>query len=376
MRYLLRHCTLYTGTTVLHHHALLVHEGRIEAILPELVAPDDVPVVDGRGLNVAPGLLDAQMYGAEGQLFSVVPGPEALRALTQHAFRHGTTGVLATMPTNSLSMLHAALEAGQEFRREQAGLLGIHLEGPYINPAKKGAHQQKFIQAPTVAEIDELLKRANGVLKMMTLAPEVATPAVVARLREAGVVLSAGHSNATYAQATQGFRTGFGAATHLFNAMSGLQGREPGLVGAVYDDAAAQASIIADGVHCDFAAVRISKKLLGERLFLITDAVTESQQGAYRFRRQGNHFVDEQGTLAGSALTLPLAVRNCVEHVGLPLAEALRMASLYPARLLGLSDQLGYLETGYAADFWLFDDELNAVATACAGELTWHPPQA
>ncbi|WP_180754333.1 N-acetylglucosamine-6-phosphate deacetylase [Hymenobacter sp. DG01] len=376
MRYLLRNCTLYTGTTVLHHHALLVEEGRIKAILPELVAPDDVPVVDGRGLNVAPSLLDAQVYGAEGQLFSVAPGPEALRALTRHAFRHGTTGVLATMPTNSLSMMHAALEAGQEFRREQPGLLGIHLEGPYINPAKKGAHQPEFIQAPTVAEIEELLKRANGVLKIMTLAPEVATPAVVARLREAGVVLSAGHSNATYTQATEGFRTGFGAATHLFNAMSGLQGREPGLVGAVYDDAAAQASIIADGVHCDFAAVRISKKLLGERLFLITDAVTESQQGAYRFRRQGNHFVDEQGTLAGSALTLPLAVRNCVEQVGLPLAEALRMASLYPARLLGLDDQLGYLETGYSADFWLFDDELNAAATACAGKLVWHSAEA
>ncbi len=376
VRYLLRNCTLYTGTTVLHHHALLVEEGRIKAILPELVAPDDVPVVDGRGLNVAPSLLDAQVYGAEGQLFSVAPGPEALRALTRHAFRHGTTGVLATMPTNSLSMMHAALEAGQEFRREQPGLLGIHLEGPYINPAKKGAHQPEFIQAPTVAEIEELLKRANGVLKIMTLAPEVATPAVVARLREAGVVLSAGHSNATYTQATEGFRTGFGAATHLFNAMSGLQGREPGLVGAVYDDAAAQASIIADGVHCDFAAVRISKKLLGERLFLITDAVTESQQGAYRFRRQGNHFVDEQGTLAGSALTLPLAVRNCVEQVGLPLAEALRMASLYPARLLGLDDQLGYLETGYSADFWLFDDELNAAATACAGKLVWHSAEA
>ncbi|GGG52779.1 N-acetylglucosamine-6-phosphate deacetylase [Hymenobacter glacieicola] len=329
-------------------------------------------MVDGLGLNVAPGLLDLQVYGAAGQLFSVEPSLEALQTLTEHAFEQGTTGVLATMPTNSLDMMRAALKVGREFQRQRPGLLGIHLEGPYINPVKKGAHQQEFIHAPSVAEIDALLEVAGGVLKMMTLAPEVATPAVVARLREAGVVLSAGHSNATYSQAAEGFRGGFAAATHLFNAMSALQGREPGLVGAVYDDPAAQASIIADGVHCSFAAVRISKKMLAERLFLITDAVTESQQGAYRFRRQDNHFVDEQGTLAGSALTLPQAVRNCVEHVGLPLAEALRMASLYPARVLGLDDQLGYLETGYTADFWLFDEQLAPVATARAGELVWH----
>lgn len=372
VRYLLRNCTLYTGTSVLHHHALLIDGSRIEAILPEVAAPTDLPQVDGRGLNVAPGLLDLQVYGAEGQLFSVQPTTAALEALTSFAFRHGTTGVLATMPTNSLAMMHAALEAGREFQRHHPGLLGIHLEGPYLNPVKKGAHQPEFIHAPAVAEIDELLRTADGVLKMMTLAPEVATPAVVARLREADVVLAAGHSNATYAEATRGFGAGFAAATHLFNAMSGLQGREPGLVGAVYDHPSARASIIADGVHCDFASVRISKKLLQERLFLITDAVTESQQGAYRFRRQANHFVDEQGTLAGSALTLPLAVSNCVEQVGLPLAEALRMASLYPARLLGLDDQVGYLETGYAADFWLFDDELTAAATARAGELVWH----
>lgn len=372
MRYLLRNCTIYTGATVLPHYTLLINDGRIEAVLPAVAAPTDVPVVDGRGLNAAPGLLDLQVYGANGRLFSVEPGPEALAALTAHAFRHGTTGVLATMPTNSWDLMRTALEVGREFQRSQPGLLGIHLEGPYINPAKKGAHQQEFIKVPTETEIDELLKVADGVLKIMTLAPEVATPGVVARLREAGVVLSAGHSNATFAEAMGGFRQGFTMATHLFNAMSALQGREPGLVGAVYDNSQATASIIADGVHTSFAAVRISKKMLGERLLLITDAVTESQQGAYRFRRQENHFVDEQGTLAGSALTLPEAVRNCVQHAGIPLYEALCMASLYPARALGLDTRLGYLEAGYPADFWLFDDALNAQATARAGEIVWH----
>ncbi|TGD83096.1 N-acetylglucosamine-6-phosphate deacetylase [Hymenobacter wooponensis] len=375
MRYLLRNCTFYTGTAVLTQHALLVENGKIGAFLPDAPGlPTDGPVVDGRGLSVAPGLLDLQIYGAAGQLFSVAPGLEALEALAQHTFRHGTTGFMATMPTNSWQMMRAALEVGREFQRQYPalGLLGIHLEGPYINPVKKGAHKEEFIHAPTVAEIDELLKLADGVLKIMTLAPEVATPAVVARLREAGVVLSAGHSNATYAQAAAGFREGFTAATHLFNAMSALQGREPGMVGAIYDAAEAHASIIADDIHCDFAAVRISQKILGERLFLITDAVTDSTHGAYRFQLRHDHYVDEQGILGGSALTMPQAVRNCVEHVGLSLEESLRMATLYPARVIGLDDRLGQLREGYAADFFLFDADLQVHATARQGELHWH----
>jgi N-acetylglucosamine-6-phosphate deacetylase len=349
MHYLLRNCTFYTGTAVLTHHALLIENGQITALLPDDTSslPADVPVVDGRGLSVAPGLLDLQIYGAAGQLFSVSPGLEALQALARHTFRHGTTGFMATMPTNSWGMMRMALEVGREFQRHHPalGLLGIHLEGPYINPLKKGAHQQEFIHAPTVAEIDELLKLADGVLKIMTLAPEVATPAVVARLREAGVVLSAGHSNATYGQASTGFREGFTAATHLFNAMSALQGREPGMVGAIYDAPDTQASIIADGIHCDFTSVRISKKIMQERLFLITDAVTDSTHGAYR---------------------------NCVEHVGLSLEESLRMATLYPARVIGQDDKLGLLQGGYTADFFLFDADLQVHATARGGELHWH----
>ncbi|QJX47461.1 N-acetylglucosamine-6-phosphate deacetylase [Hymenobacter taeanensis] len=375
MRYLLQNCTFYTGTAILTHHALLVENGQITTLLPQTSSlPTDAPVVDGRGLNVAPGLLDLQIYGAAGHLFSVAPGPAALEALAQHTFRHGTTGFMATMPTNSWEMMRTALEAGREFQRRHPalGLLGIHLEGPYINPIKKGAHQEEFIHVPTGAEIDELLKLADGVMKIMTLAPEMATPAVVARLREAGVVLSAGHSNATYAQAAAGFREGFAAATHLFNAMSALQGREPGMVGAIYDATDAHASIIADGIHCDFASVRISKKILQERLFLITDAVTDSQHGAYRFQLRHDHYVDEQGILGGSALSMPQAVRNCVEHVGLSLDESLRMASLYPARVIGQDDKLGLLQEGCTADFFLFDADLQVYATARQGELHWH----
>lgn len=370
MRYLLTHCVIYSGTAVLHDHAVLINDQLIEAVLPLVAAPTDLPRVDGKGCCLSPGFIDLQIYGGDGALFSVDPTPATLDRLRRHVLRHGTTSFLATMPTNSFEMMRAALEVGRAYQAEHPSLLGIHLEGPYINPIKKGAHQEEFIQLPTPERVAELLKISQGVLRIMTLAPEVTPPEVVAQLRAAKVVLSAGHSNATYAEGAAAFQRGFTAATHLFNAMSALQSREPGLVGAIYDADSASASIIADGIHCDFAAVRISKKLLGERLFLITDAVASSTAGAYRFREAENCFVNEQGTLAGSALTMMDAVRNCTQQVGLPLAESLRMATLYPARVLGLGDELGLIQAGYRANLCLFDENFVVQATVLAGEVT------
>ncbi|MCC3158892.1 N-acetylglucosamine-6-phosphate deacetylase [Hymenobacter sp. 15J16-1T3B] len=373
MRYALTNATFYTGAAVLPDHALLLADGRIEAVLPAAALPADVPRQDARGLRVAPGLIDLQVYGGGGVLFSTHPTPATLARMEAVFRAEGTTHFVATMPTNAPELMLGALQAAYAYRSATAGtgLLGVHLEGPYISVAKKGAHQEEFIRPPDLAEIDQWLSVAPGLLRLVTMAPEVATPAAVARLRAAGVVLSAGHSAATYAEAQAGLAAGFGAVTHLFNAMSALTSREPGLVGAAYDHPTARASVIADGLHCDFAAVRISHKLMGERLFLITDAVEESPEGAYRFRRAGDRFVDEQGTLAGSALTMLQAVHNCVQHVGLPLAEALRMATLYPARVLGLDQQLGLIAPGYQACLTLFDAEFQAHGTVMHGELQW-----
>ncbi|QKG57100.1 N-acetylglucosamine-6-phosphate deacetylase [Hymenobacter sp. BRD128] len=371
MRYLLTPCTVHTGTEVLPNHAVLIHNGRIEAVLPaggEL--PANVPQRDGQGLHLAPGFVDLQIYGGASGLFSVAPTPAVLADLRAHTLRHGTTSFLPCLPTSPPALMRAALATVHAALPTMPGLLGLHLEGPYINPGKKGAHQEAFIQTPSLADVDELLAEAKGALRFMTLAPERVSPAVVARLRAAGVVLSAGHSAATYEQATAAFEAGFSTATHLFNAMSGFESRSPGLVGAVYDHPVAHASIIVDGVHCAYAAVRVSQKIMGERLFLITDAVTASTIGAYRFHQQDTYFVDEKGTLAGSALTMLAAVRNCVQHVGLPLAEALRMASLYPARAVGLAHEIGRIVPGYRADLCLFDADFQAQATVLGGE--WH----
>lgn len=368
MRYLISPCTVYTGTSVLPHHAVVVNGDRIEALLPAVAAPRNLPRRDGRNLHLSPGFVDVQVYGGGGVLFSVEPTVEVLATLGAHLRRHGTTSFVPTMPTNAPVMMSAAVQAVRTARPTVPGLLGLHLEGPYINPGKKGAHQAEFIQTPTAETIDALLTETRDVLRIMTLAPECVAPELALQLRRAGVVLSAGHSLATYAQATAAFSGSYLAATHLFNAMSGFESRAPGLVGATYDHPTAVASIIADGVHCDYAALRISQKMMGERLFLITDAVDGSTHGAYRFHREGDHFVNENGTLAGSALTMPQAIANCVRHAGIALDEALRMATLYPARLLGLDGEIGQLSAGARADLCLFDNDFHAAATVQGGE--------
>ena len=317
MRYLISPCTVYTGQATLPHHAVVVADGRIEALIPAVGAPTTLPRRDGRGLHLCPGFVDVQVYGGGGVLFAAEPTAEALTRLAAHLRRGGTTSFVPTLPTAAPDLMRAAATAVRVAQATMPGLLGLHLEGPFINPAKKGAHQAEFIQAATSESVAELLRETQGVLRLLTLAPELVPPAAALLLRRAGVVLSAGHSLATYEQATAAFNSGYSAATHLFNAMSGFEGRAPGLVGAVYDHPSAVASIIADGVHCAFAALRISQQLLGERLLLITDATEASTQGPYHFRRAGTHFVDEQGTLAGSALTMPLAVRlNAFGNLG------------------------------------------------------------
>jgi N-acetylglucosamine-6-phosphate deacetylase len=242
------------------------------------------------------------------------------------------------------------------------GVLGLHLEGPFMNPEKRGAHLLQYITVPTAKDIERLLQHGQGIIKMMTLAPECCDPQLVKQLQEAGILVSAGHSNATYEQAYAAFDNGIPAATHLFNAMSALQSRAPGMVGAIYDHDRICASVVADGIHVDFTAIRISKKIMGPRLFLITDAVAESRTGDYIYLFKKDRYVNAQGTLSGSCLTMMQAVKNCVQKVGIPLEEALRMASAYPAALAGMGKELGRIAAGYRASMVAFNDELQVVS--------------
>ena len=237
------------------------------------------------------------------------------------------------------------------------GILGLHLEGPWINPVKRGAHIESLIHPSTIQETEELLNYGKGVIRMITLAPEVCSKEILDLILSHHIIMSAGHSNATYAEAKTGFSNGITAVTHLYNAMSPLQHRQPGLVGAAMDDARVMASIIPDGHHVDYAAIRIAKQVMKERLFVITDAVTETAQGYYQHQPVGDKY-EADNILSGSALTMAKAVQNLVNFGAIDLGEALRMCSLYPAKVLGIKE-LGKIDTGYNARMVVLDDQME-----------------
>lgn len=345
---------IYTGEELLTHHAIVIQQDQIIDIIPHYEIPSNAQVVDCRGSFIVPGFIDLQIYGAGGYLFSGNLTKEALRAIADDLVSKGTTGFMITLATNSMDVFLQAIRLVRD--HPHPALLGIHLEGPYINPVKRGAHIEQYVKLPQRKEIEALLKEAAGVLKIMTLAPEVTDPSLISLLVDNGVIVSAGHSMATFQQATDGFQQGISCTTHLFNAMSPFHHRDTGLSGATFQSNTARASIVADGIHIDYQALMISKKLLQDRLFLITDAVEECHEGPYQHVKKKDHFTMPDGTLSGSALTLLKAVENCVTHAGIPIDEALRMASTYPARILNKAD-VGKIKVGYKADLVVFNPQ-------------------
>src|SRR5579872_3805372 len=360
---------IFTGKDIQTGKAVLIRDGKIVDLVAATEIPAGYRVRDLPGYLLAPAFIDLQIYGGNGKLFSAELTTEALEATYEYCLQGGCTQFMITMATNSIEKFIRGLEVAREYRMSGGkGLLGVHLEGPYINPVKKGAHLEKFIKKPTVQEIELLLQKGKDIFRMMTLAPEQCDRGCIDLLLRSGIIVSAGHSNATYEEAIDGFYQGIPAATHLFNAMSPLQGRQPGMVGAIYDHNDVRSSVVCDGVHVDFASIRISKKIMQERLFFITDAVAEVQYGEYTHLFKGDRYTLPDGTLSGSALTLLQAVRNGVEKAGIPLPEALRMASLYPATVMGLQDQWGSIQPGSRADFVLLDEELQLLKVIVEGE--------
>ncbi|QNA44757.1 N-acetylglucosamine-6-phosphate deacetylase [Lacibacter sediminis] len=350
--------TVFTGDRFINGHAVLVNNGVIESILPAADISADIDRYDLQGNLLVPAFIDLQLYGGNGLLFSEALNEEAILATDAYCVSGGCTRFLLTMATNGIDIFLNGIDVAKTFLQQNpnSGLLGLHLEGPYINPLKRGAHLSEYIKQPTLDEVKLLLDKSEGIVKMMTLAPEQCSDQIIQLLLDNSVIVSAGHSNATYEQAIAGFNKGITTATHLFNAMSPLQGRELGMVGAIYDHATAHSSIVCDGFHTSFAAVRISKKMMQERLFLITDAVAETNEGAYQHLLKDDRYVLPDGTLSGSALTMIKAVNNCVNKAGIEFDEALRMASLYPSRVAQLQG-FGKIEEGFKADLVILSND-------------------
>jgi len=357
---------IFTGTATVDGKALIVRDGRIDSITEPLLIPSGCEIIDCGGNYLTAGFIDLQIAGGGGYLFSAHPTPEALEAITAAIVRTGTTGFLLAIPTNSDEVYRQVIKTAGE--NPNPALLGLHIEGPFLNPLRRGAHIKEYIRTPVLEDVKTLVSQGKEVIGMMTVAPEVCSREIIEFLNENGIVVAAGHSNATYREAVEGFRNGIRTTTHLFNAMSQLHHRDPGLPGAVFQTPGVFASIIADGIHVDYSMVSIAKKLLNDRLFLISDAVEENHGEAYMHIRKEDRFMLPDGTLSGSALTMMKAVENCVRNVSIPLEEALRMASLYPARVMGISDR-GRIETGCRADLVVFDEEFRIHKVSLNGSV-------
>lgn len=362
---------LFTGEQWLQGQALLLDGDRIKALVAHNEVPADAERIDLSGTRLVPGLIDTQVNGGGGVLFNDAPTVEALEQIGRAHARYGTTGFLPTLISDDLDVVERAIEAvRQAMARKVPGVLGIHLEGPFLNPERKGVHDDKKFRRLT-PEAVELLSSLETGLTLVTLAPERTTPEMIRQLSERGVMVAAGHTAADYEQTRTALAAGVRSFTHLFNAMTPMTSREPGVVGAALEDENSWCGLIVDGyhVHSTTLKVAIAAKARG-KMVLVTDAMptvgAEEKQFTLKgevIRAENGRCATADGTLAGSDLDMLAAVRNTTNQLALPLAEALRMASLYPAQMLGLEHELGRLAPGYRASLLALDKDLNLHAS-------------
>ncbi|QUG76673.1 N-acetylglucosamine-6-phosphate deacetylase [Erwinia sp. E602] len=375
--YALTHGRIYTGHEILDNHAVVIADGLIERVCAVDALPEGIETRDVGGALIAPGFIDLQLNGCGGVQFNddlAAISVETLNIMQRANEKSGCTSFLPTLITSSDELMIRAVEVMRAYLAQNHGqALGLHLEGPWLNPLKKGTHDPALIRAPSPQLVDFLCDNAD-VISKITLAPEKVAPAVIRRLRDAGIVISAGHSHATCDEAREGIRAGVSFATHLYNAMPATTGREPGLIGALFDSPDVWCGIIADGLHVNYANIRNAKRIKGDKLVLVTDATAPAGACIDRFIFAGKTIyyrdglcVDENGTLSGSALTMIEAVANSVEHVGISLDESLRMASLYPARAMGVDAQLGSIEAGKVANLTVFTRDYKITRTIVNG---------
>jgi N-acetylglucosamine-6-phosphate deacetylase len=374
-RFAIAGAEMFDGSKRRPGHAAIVDGARILDVVPEAILPSDLPVHRVPGGMLAPGFIDAQANGGGGVLLNDAPTADGVRTICDAHARFGTTALLPTLITDSPAVTAEAVGTVKRAIADGTlGCLGMHLEGPFLSPEKRGAHDATLIRTMTEADADEILALGIETL-LVTLSPERIAPAIIRRLVDGGVIVSLGHSNATYDQILAAVDAGARGITHLFNAMSPLTHRAPGVVGGALDSGALWCGLIADGHHVHPAAIGIALRAKRQpgRIFLVTDAMstvgsdrqTITLNGRTVWRRNGALEL-EDGTLAGSDLDMMSGVRYLVKEVGVELGEALRMASTYPAEFLK-RPELGSIAPGARADLVHIDDELKVKAVWHAG---------
>ncbi|MDO6963373.1 N-acetylglucosamine-6-phosphate deacetylase [Rhizobium alvei] len=374
---------IFDGERFHEHKALVLRGGKIEALVATADLDPTIPRRDLAGGVLAPGFIDAQVNGGGGIMLNDAPRPETMARIAAAHRIHGTTSLLPTLITDGRQAIESALEAAADSVRSDQGVAGLHLEGPHLAPARKGAHPAEFMRPVVADDIALYISFAERIgTLLLTLAVEQVTAKQVAELTEAGIIVSIGHSDAKASEAQALFDAGAHGVTHLFNAMSQLGNREPGLVGAAIDHPSVWCGIIADGHHVDpishRLALRAKRAVTGPgRLFLVTDAMALVGSTSDHFLLHGRtvrrtpgdlcaKLTLDDGTIAGSDLDMASAIRFCVERLDLSLAEALAMATSYPARFLKITDR-GMIKPGLRADLVHLDASLSVTDTWLSG---------
>jgi N-acetylglucosamine-6-phosphate deacetylase len=366
--------TLFDGDRLRDGLAVLIDAGKIAGVMPEAKLPKGVDKQAVSGL-LAPGFIDVQVNGGGGVLFNETRTIDGIAAIGAAHRRFGTTGFLPTFITDTqVSMGEAIKAADAAMQARTPGVLGIHLEGPFLNPERKGIHRADLMR--TIGDQDvAMIDLPAGGRVLVTLAPEKTEPATIAKLTRSGIIVAAGHTKADLATIRKAQAAGLTGITHLFNAMPPMMGREPGPVGAALEDKALWCGLIVDLHHVSAVSLRVALAARGsERMILVTDAMPSVGSAEDHFtllgesiKRVGGALVNDAGTLAGSDLDMASAVRNTVQHLGVPVEAALRMASLNPASFLRLENELGRIADGYRADLVLLDAGFHVKATWISG---------
>ena len=349
--------------------ALVVADGRVEGLIAA-DSPTDAERVPVEGL-IVPGFIDLQVNGGGGALLNATPTVDAIRTICAAFAQFGTTACLPTLITDTVDAQTLAIAAGVAAKDQVPGFLGLHLEGPHLAVSRKGAHDPQLIRPMLETDLERLLRaRADLPNLLVTVAAETVGPEQIARLTAAGIVVSIGHSDATYAQVQAATAAGASMVTHLFNAQSQIGNREPGVVGAALDIGTLSAGLIADGIHVHPTSIGIAlrAKQGPGKVFIVTDAMSPTGTdmpsfeltGRTVFRKDGALRLAD-GTLAGADLTMIGAIAYLVQHVGVSLDEALRMAALYPAQAMGIEADYGHLRRGARADFAVISGDASSV---------------
>uniref|UniRef100_B0T4C6 N-acetylglucosamine-6-phosphate deacetylase n=1 Tax=Caulobacter sp. (strain K31) TaxID=366602 RepID=B0T4C6_CAUSK len=366
---------ILTRDGIVEGKALMIRGGRIDGVIDSADAPVGARRHDLGGGLLVPGFIDTQVNGGGGVLFNDATTVEAIAAIGAAHRPYGTTGFLPTLISDDLAVVDAAMRAAEEaIEAGVPGVLGVHIEGPFLNVKRKGIHDSSKFRTLDDKAVALLTSLKRG-KTLVTLAPETTTPDRVRQLTQAGVTVAAGHTNAAYGTTRRALDAGLTGFTHLFNAMSPLTSREPGVVGAALESQTAWCGIIVDGRHVDPAVLRIALRTRPlDRFMLVTDAMPTVGMIDKSFDLQGRHIrvadgvcIDDHGTLAGSDLDMIGAVRNAMAMLGLTLEQAVSIASSAPAAFLGLADERGAITAGQAADLVLLDDDLTVRETWIGG---------